>query len=285
MAQKWYYTRHGEQAEPVSDDQLQTLLAAGQIESTEHVWKEGAVERLSPVHALELLRSSQVSEKASAEEPPPFPPGFVKRKTSAPGNVRDPEEPPPLPPRFADKPKSPDETASSAICGKSQGGPDQTACNRTDTRLEGTIATPLGSNPINAGTFVSERPREVPGTSTSTGCCPPVSSPDHRVPKNESSGLKLAIGVCAIVLLVGVLIALLTTSDGIEPDVAAAQRALTASADLFRSWPGSKPRCSLEDGSGEGEARSTMALWACPPLRSTLPEVPGRSIEMVPASC
>lgn len=41
MSEQWYYTRNKQQQGPVSQEQLKQLAAAGQLQPTDMVWKEG----------------------------------------------------------------------------------------------------------------------------------------------------------------------------------------------------------------------------------------------------
>lgn len=41
MAAQWYYARDGQQAGPVSSQQLQQLAASGKLKPSDPVWREG----------------------------------------------------------------------------------------------------------------------------------------------------------------------------------------------------------------------------------------------------
>ncbi|HUT12066.1 MAG TPA: DUF4339 domain-containing protein [Thermoguttaceae bacterium] len=44
MAVQWYYGRGGQQHGPVTTQQLQKLLASGQLQPSDLVWREGMAE-------------------------------------------------------------------------------------------------------------------------------------------------------------------------------------------------------------------------------------------------
>lgn len=60
----WYYSKGGNQAGPVSSQQLRQLVATGELQPTDHVWKDGMVAWV-PV--------SQVSGLSAAPAAAPFP--------------------------------------------------------------------------------------------------------------------------------------------------------------------------------------------------------------------
>jgi hypothetical protein len=101
MVEQWYYTSQGEQVGPVTEEQLRVLLASGDIASSEHVWREGTVERLSPRSALNLhfAQAAGKVDKGLSDEPPPLP---SRKQKPVPGSAATgtthADEPPPFPP-------------------------------------------------------------------------------------------------------------------------------------------------------------------------------------------
>jgi hypothetical protein len=116
MAQRWYYTRQGEQVGPVREEEIRAILASAQLAPAELIWREGTVERLSPEIALKLHLSQPTGSvhEGLADEPPPFPPTVRGNKTHAPGRSQALDEPPPFPPTFP-KIKSQQEIATESI--------------------------------------------------------------------------------------------------------------------------------------------------------------------------
>ena len=45
MSQQWYFSKGGQQHDPVSPEQLKQLAASGQLQPTDLVWKEGMSQR------------------------------------------------------------------------------------------------------------------------------------------------------------------------------------------------------------------------------------------------
>ncbi len=94
MADQWHYTERGQRQGPVSAKQLTQLAAAGQLNSTDLVWKEGMAAWL-PASRIKGLFSLPADDEPppipSDDEPPPIPPDDEPSPTAK-------NEPPAIPP-------------------------------------------------------------------------------------------------------------------------------------------------------------------------------------------
>ena len=77
MAIEWYYSKAGQQQGPVSTQQLQRLLATGQLQPTDPVWKQGMA-GWTPANQIQGLIPSSAPSTApqppAAPQPQPFTP-------------------------------------------------------------------------------------------------------------------------------------------------------------------------------------------------------------------
>ncbi len=55
MASEWYYSRNGQKEGPTTFEQLQRLVAAGQLRATDLVWRAGMTEWTQAAHVTDLL--------------------------------------------------------------------------------------------------------------------------------------------------------------------------------------------------------------------------------------
>lgn len=72
MATEWYYTRAGQQQGPVSGEQLQSMISAGQVSSADLVWNESMPDWVPARQAPELSASP-----SPASFPSPYPTGVI----------------------------------------------------------------------------------------------------------------------------------------------------------------------------------------------------------------
>ncbi len=91
MAEQWYYAKGGQQHGPVNGERLKQLVATGQLQSSDLVWREGmaAWAQASTVPGI--------SPPAPPLGPPPLPPSEMSQPGSQPEQVPSPPGPAPVP--------------------------------------------------------------------------------------------------------------------------------------------------------------------------------------------
>ena len=67
MAEKWYYSREGQQRGPLTPSQIKELVAAGKLTPTDLIWKEG-LESWIPASRLKGLFSQETLAESGAQE-------------------------------------------------------------------------------------------------------------------------------------------------------------------------------------------------------------------------
>ncbi len=67
MAEKWYYSREGQQRGPLTPTQIKELVAAGKLTPTDLIWKEG-LESWIPASRLKGLFSQETLAESGAQE-------------------------------------------------------------------------------------------------------------------------------------------------------------------------------------------------------------------------
>jgi hypothetical protein len=73
MAQgQWFYTRDGQQAGPVSVDELRQMIASGQVAGQELAWKEGMA-NWAPASTIPELSAGAAASAAGGYPPPQYP--------------------------------------------------------------------------------------------------------------------------------------------------------------------------------------------------------------------
>jgi hypothetical protein len=75
MADQWYYAHQGQQAGPVSIEQLRQLAASGQLQPDDMVWKQGMT-AWAPANTVEGLFSAALGPAAPPPGAAPAAPGY-----------------------------------------------------------------------------------------------------------------------------------------------------------------------------------------------------------------
>ena len=74
MSELWFYGQNGTQRGPVEADALRALVASGQLQPTDLVWREGMSDWV-PAHTVpEIFPAAGVAHPADVPPPPPPPP-------------------------------------------------------------------------------------------------------------------------------------------------------------------------------------------------------------------
>jgi hypothetical protein len=87
MPDEWYYTQEGRGHGPVSEAQLQALLAAQQLRPNDIVWKEGMTQKIR-VEALLIAKERRITATTPPpEQTPPAPPTTLGVPPPSPGQA------------------------------------------------------------------------------------------------------------------------------------------------------------------------------------------------------
>ncbi len=81
---QWYYLKQGQTVGPCSQEQLQQLLASGQLKPQDHVWRQGMAQWLPIQSVPELSRAATSIQSQKQAAPAPTPSSGTAAKPTAP---------------------------------------------------------------------------------------------------------------------------------------------------------------------------------------------------------